>query len=164
MNDLLKKDFYLLISEITKLEEEYEEALKTYNIYMTQMYNGYNGGRYIMENAKSKCNAKENEIKNVAKQISQLQLDSTMKNYYDLYKEKSELLKESYMYQTQIDSHGSAFLLGFPLDCEEAFRLKYEIKEFETKKRDVDNKISSINAEMNIIYLGVVYSNSELKL
>lgn len=164
MNDDCKKDFYLLISELTKAEIEYEKLEDTYNRYRSAYYNSDDGCDFMMKESKFECDIKKQQIDDLNKQISTLELDNTMKKYYSLYIEKNKLLKEVHEHQTRIKNIGYTFLFGCILDDEEDKKLENERIELEIKKTAANNLILSINVEMSNIYPGVINSNSELKL
>lgn len=163
MNTEFKKDFYSLISEITKLEQEFAEKLGEYDHYRFLYYSCGKDNDIKMMNAKYEYETKKRQIEELTKQLSQLQLDDAMNKYYELYKEKSKLVKEVYNHQTILRNIGSVVVFLGTANEEEDAELEKERKNHENMKIAANNKILSINVEMSVMYPKVIYSNLNLK-
>lgn len=156
------KDFYTLIFEISKLEDKYEELREHYKHLKNLWYKFWKDNRTKMNGVEYEYNIKKHQIEELTKQISQLQLDDTMKKYYDLYTEKSKLVKEYWSYQLEIGYIGSDLIFDCICDEEEDRKLANKRKEWRKKRTAAYNQIVNINSQMASIYPSIVYDNPKI--
>lgn len=147
-----KKQFFLLVSRVMELEGLYEMTQEKYNhlVYLENRFGKNNKSE--MTSAKHEFETYKKQIDDLIKQISELELDSEMQEYYDLYKEKSEQVKQHWNLQTEIGYISSTFL--FDAICDDNIELKLIRKntDFKKQKKIVDEQIKEIVLKMQEIY------------
>ena len=93
MNEL-NTQFYLLVSEIIRLETEYAKGEDRYKHLEYLFYSFGKNNQSKMYVARHECDTKISRINELTEKLKQFDMDLAMKAYYDLYKKKSGLLKQ----------------------------------------------------------------------
>jgi len=147
-----KNDFYSLISQVMKLEVLYktkqEEYYHLYNLYLR--YGKDNG--ITMYCAKCESDSIKKQIDKIIEQISKLELDSNMQTYYNLYKKKSELLKNIWNYEAEIGYIDSAFIFDCTCDEEIDNISRNERKKLVKKKNRTIRRMQKVILDMMEIH------------
>lgn len=145
-------EFYSLISEITRLETEYAKGQDRYKHleYLFYSFGKNNEGKMFV--AMYECNTTNSIIDELTEKLKQFDMDSTMKTYYDLYKEKSKLLKEYWECETEIGKIDSRFIFDCICDEEIDNQLAEKRKQLESKQMFLDKQIDNITLSMKRVY------------
>lgn len=144
--------FYFLISEIIRLETEYVKGQDRYSHleYLLHIYRNQKENKEFMNEYKRDIN--DDKISELAAKIEQFDMDSTMKIYYDLYKEKSELLKKYWEYETEICKIDYRFIFDCIYDEEIDKQLANKRKTLESQQKSTDMQIQDITVRMQKMY------------
>lgn len=144
--------FYLLVSEIIRLETEYAKGEDRYKHLEYLFYSFGKSNQSKMYVARHECDTKINRINELTENLKQIDMDSTMKTYYDLYKEKSKLLKQYWQCETQIGKIDSRFIFDCICDEEIDNLLAEERKQIENKQIFIGKQIETLTSRMKLIY------------
>lgn len=145
-------EFYLILSEIIRLETEYAKGQDKYKHLEYLLYSFGKNTESKIYVAKYECNENNTRIQELTEKLKQFEMDLAMKNYYDLYKEKSELLKNYWECETEIGKIDSTFIFDCICDEEIDNQLAEKRKQLENKKLFLDRQIESITSKMKLIY------------
>jgi len=148
----LNTQFYALISEIMKLETEYAKGQDRYKHLEYLFYSVGKNNQSKMYVAKHECDTKISRINELTEKLKHFDMDSTMKTYYDLYKEKSELLKQYWKCETEMGKIDSRFIFDCICDEEIDNELAEKRKQIENKQMFLDKQIETITSRMKLIY------------
>ncbi len=146
------KDFYSLISEITKMEAEYEELDEERKHLEYLLYNFGKDNSNKLYTLANDIRTKKYLIDDITKKISEIELDSTMKSYYDLYKEKSVLVKKYWNLKAEAGYIDSAFIFGNSGDENSNNKTMVKRKELGEKQISIESEIKVIDIKMNILH------------
>lgn len=146
------KNFYSLISNVMKLEVKYEKSNERYN-HSLDIFNRYGKGDKIeLSMIKSECEADKKKLDDLIKEISKLELDTTMQSYYDLYKQKSELTKQFWNLKTEIGYISSTLVFACMSDQEVDIEISNNSEELREQKDAINNQIKDITDKMRVIH------------
>lgn len=147
-----KKDFFSLIAEVMQLEVKHETSQEEFKHLQYLHYSFGKNNIHKMNIAKYESDTLKEEMDKLLKQVTELQLDAIMQSYYDLYKEKSELLKKSWELQTQIAYIDSSFIFDAVCDDEIEDETAKKQDNLKMQKEFLDNQIVEIDLKMKAIH------------
>ncbi|MDF2865940.1 MAG: hypothetical protein K0R72_758 [Clostridia bacterium] len=146
------KDFFSLISEITKLEAEYEELDEERKHLEYLLYNFCKDNSNRLYTLANDIRTKKYLIDDTTKKILEIELDSIMKNYYDLYKEKAVLVKKYWNLKAESGYIDSAFIFGNSGDENSNNKSVVKRKELGEKQISIESEIKVIDIKMSILH------------
>jgi|GEM_PF-2306781 len=147
-----KNIFYLLISQVMKLEVIHETQQEEYN-HLNYLYTAFGkDNKDSMDSAKYQCDTAKEQIDKITKDISQLQLDSNMLEYYKLYKEKSELLQKIWVCETEIGYISSKLMFDCICDDEVGKEIADKRNQYEQQKKVANERMKKVVMEMRYLY------------
>jgi len=148
------KEFFLLISKLMRLEVKYEEALSDCN-YLSFLLNKF--GKEVNDELsirKYECANIKKQIEDLTQQIAELQFDSQMQSYYDLYKKRSELLKTFNLTATEIGYIQSTLIFDCVCDAEADKKIVSQRDEFKVQNQLTTKQLKDVFSKMEAIYSG----------
>ena len=148
------KEFFSLILSVMRLEVKYEEALSDCN-YLSFLLNKF--GKEVKDKLsirKYECANIKKQIDDLTQQITELQFDSQMQSYYDLYKERSELLKTFNLTETKMGYIQSTLIFDCVCDAEADEKIVRERNEFKAQNQLTTTRLTDIFSKMEAIYSG----------
>lgn len=145
------REFFSLISNAMKLEAKYERTNERYN-HILDISNRFGKGDNIeISIAKSESETNKKKLDELVNQISKLQLYSTMQNYYNLYKERSQLVKNFWNVKTEIGYISSTFVFAYVEDKEVDMALADKRENLKEQNELTKQKIKDITERMRVI-------------
>lgn len=145
------REFFSLISNAMKLEAKYERTNERYN-HILDISNRFGKGDNIeISIAKSESETNKKKLDELVNQISKLQLYSTMQNYYNLYKERSQLVKNFWNVKTEIGYISSTFVFAYVEDKEVNMALADKRENLKEQNELTKQKIKDITERMRVI-------------
>jgi uncharacterized membrane-anchored protein YhcB (DUF1043 family) len=143
-----KNNFYSLVSGVMKLEVIHETQQEEYN-HLNYLYIAFGkDNRNSMDSAKYQCDTAKKQIDEIIKEISLLQLDSNMQEYYKLYKEKSDLLQKIWVCETEIGYIGAKLIFDCICDDEVDKEMADKRNQFEEQKKVATEKMKEVVLKM----------------
>lgn len=146
------KDFFSLISEITQLEAQYEKLDEERKHLQQLLYSFGKDNKGKLYTVNQDIQIKKYLIDDLTKKIAVIKLDSTMKEYYNLYKEKSELVKKYWNLKAESKFIDSRFIFDCICDDEIENQLALKRKGFVDEQESLDTQIKIIDIKMNMLH------------
>lgn len=142
------ENFFSLVSKVMDLEVKYEEKLDKYN-HLYFLFNSFgkkNDHKRVV--AQFECKLLKTNIDELIEQISKTAQDDDMKAYYELYKEKTELLKKAWNCETEIGYIDSRLIFDPICDDEIENGLSLKRDEFSKQKEFLEEQMKEITEKM----------------
>lgn len=147
-----KEKFISLIKELLQNEEKYEETLEELNHLNYLFYSFWKENEHKRHMAQYNCNNYKSTIEDLNKKLGEITLDDEMKDYFSLYLQKSQLIKDSWKLKTEIGYIHSTLIFDAGCTLESDRKNSEKKKKLEKDKVEVDRKIQEVTEKMNALY------------